>query len=119
MPRPASPMTSKPPWPFPGDHRNCCRSLCVQCATGAMTPAEPGRRGRADADRGDQEAEDLLGDQHAAFVELVADPIRPPEHRHVDQQDDREDGDRYGEDADRLGSAEIVIRPTMPTGLSR
>jgi hypothetical protein len=33
--------------------------------------------------RGDQEAEDLLGDQHPVFVELLAHPVRPPEHHHV------------------------------------
>src|ERR1700733_15396726 len=32
--------------------------------------------------RGDQEPEDLLGDQHAALVELVAHPVRPADHHY-------------------------------------
>ena len=50
-------------------------------------------------DRRDQEPEDLLGDQHAAFVQLVADPVRPAEHHHVDEQDEHEDAEFDGEDA--------------------
>ena len=51
-------------------------------------------------DCGDQEPEDLLGDQHAAFVELLADPVRPAEHQHVDEQDEHQDAELDGEHAE-------------------
>src|ERR1700730_2055712 len=41
----------------------------------------------------EEEAEDLLGHQHAALVELLADPVGPPEHGDVDGDNDREGSD--------------------------
>jgi hypothetical protein len=51
-------------------------------------------------DRGNQETEDLLGDQHAVLIELLTDPVRPAKHHHVQQQDEDQDAERYGEDTE-------------------
>ena len=63
----------------------------------ADRPDDPGRgqavEDQLHGDRGDQEAEDLLGDQHAVLVQLLADLVRPAEHHHVDQQDERENAE--------------------------
>lgn len=48
-------------------------------------------------DRRDQEAEDLLGDQHAVFVQFLTHPVRPPEHHHVQQEDEHQDAELHGE----------------------
>ena len=67
---------------------------------------DPGRfeavEDKLDADGGDEEAEDLLGDQHAAFVELGPDLVRPAEHHYVYQQDHPEDADGHGENSERV-----------------
>jgi threonine dehydrogenase-like Zn-dependent dehydrogenase len=54
-------------------------------------------------DRSDQEAEDLLDDQHAVLIQLLTHPVRPAEHRHIYQQDEHQDAELHGQNAQRLG----------------
>src|ERR1022692_876241 len=59
--------------------------------------------GQLDSQRREQEAEDLLGHQHAVLVEVLAEPVGPPEHRDVDGDDNHECPDDHTEDTGRSG----------------
>ncbi len=68
---------------------------------------EPGGRHAAEdklhRDGGDPEAEQLLGDQHALFVERGAQPIGPVEDRPVEGENGPEANDRPRQVSQRLG----------------
>ena len=53
-----------------------------------------------DGERGEQDAEDLLGDEHAAFVEMVTGAVGELEHADVEGEHDGEDGEDHREHGD-------------------
>jgi hypothetical protein len=72
-----------------------------------------------DPDRGDEEAEDLLGDQHAALIQLGSHVVRPAEDETSISSTTTRVATATKNAPTDFVSAEIVTRPTMPTGLSR
>ncbi len=61
--------------------------------------------GELNGQGGEEEAEDLLGHQHPALVQPLADPVGPPEHGDI-----KGDNDREGPDDDTVDTERSSLR---------
>ena len=67
----------------------------------------------------EQEPEYLLGDQHAALIQVVAHPVRPAKHDHVESEDDSNEHEDDSDVADGRASATSAIFGPTPISRSR